>query len=58
MNQFLLPQPDLHSCMHFEQWVLNDNLHVFGHIEKSLNGWNFFEDIYIKFEKTELVENL
>ena len=44
--------------MHFEQWVLNDNLHVFGHIEKSLNGWNFFEDIYIKFEKTELVENL
>ena len=35
-------------------WVYNFS--VFGQIEKFLNGQNYFEDIYIKFKKTELVE--
>ena len=33
-----------------------DNFSVFSQIEKTLNGQNCFEDIYIKFKKTELVE--
>ena len=47
---------NLHSCMCNEQWIFYENLSVFGGIEKSLSGCNCFEDIYIKFEKTELVE--
>ena len=35
---------------------LYDNFSVFSQIEKSLNGYNYFEDICIKFKKTELVE--
>ena len=48
---------NLHSCMCNEQWIFYENLSVFGGIEKSLSGCNCFEDIYIKFKKTELVEN-
>ena len=47
---------NLHSCMCNEQWIFYENLSVFGGIEKSLSGCNCFEDIYIKFKKTELVE--
>ena len=39
-----------------EQWIFYENFSVFGQIEKSLNGLNFLEDIYIKFRVTELVE--
>ena len=35
---------------------LYENFSVFSQIEKSLNGCNCFEDICIKFKKTELVE--
>ena len=33
-----------------------DNFSVFSQIEKSLSEYNWLEDIYIKFKKTELVE--
>ena len=36
--------------MHFEQWVLNDNLSVFG---LWMDEITFIENIYIKFEKTD-----
>ena len=39
-----------------EPWVFHDTpgSSVFGQIKKSLKGWNFFKDIYIKFKETEL----
>ena len=45
----------LHSCLLSSEFFY-DNFSVFSQIEKSLNGENCFEDIYIKFKKTELVE--
>ena len=47
---------NLHSCIRNQQWVFYDNFSVFGQIKKSLNGQNCFEDIHVKFKKTELVE--
>ena len=37
-------------------YFFNDYFNVFSQIEISLNGQNCFEDINIKFEKTELAE--
>ena len=60
VNLYWLPQPvsswNLHSCLHNEQKIFHNNLSVFGQIEKSFDGLNFFEDISIKLKKTELVE--
>ena len=40
-----------------EQWIIYENLSVFGQINwKSLEELKFLEDIYIKFRETELVE--
>ena len=43
-------------CVNKSTDLYYDNFSVFGQIKKSLNGQNCFEDIYIKFKKTELVE--
>ena len=39
-----------------EQWIFYYNFPVFDQIKKSLDGQNWFEDIYTKFKKTEPVE--
>ena len=42
-----------------EQWMFHENFSVFGQIENLWNGsWHCFEDTFIKFKETELVEIL
>ena len=53
-NQYQI-QICIHACLMSSEF-LYDNFSVFNQIEKSLNGYNYFEDICIKFKKTELVE--
>ena len=43
--------------MRDEQWIFHENFSVFGQIENLWNGsWHCFEDTFIKFKETELVE--
>ena len=43
-----------HSCMCNEQWIFYNNYAVIGQIRKSFNGQNCFEDVAIKYRKTEV----
>ena len=51
-NQYQI-QICLPTCV-MSWYFFNDSFNVFSQIEISLNGLNCFEDIYSKFEKTEL----
>ena len=43
--------------MRDEQWIFHENFSVFGQIENLWKGaWHCFEDTFIKFKETELVE--
>ena len=58
MYVWVVTQPvsnsSLHSCIHNEQRIFYNNFSVFGQIRKTLNGQNCFEDIAIKYRKTEV----
>ena len=52
-----MPQPVTNWFLHAnERWIFHDNSSVFGQIEKFLNEWNPFKDLYINSKKTELEE--
>ena len=53
LNQYQI-QICIPVCLMSSEFFYN-NFSVFSQIEKSLNGYNCFEDIYIKLKKTELV---